>query len=268
MSGILSILKELWFDYIRHMLDILVSAYVIYRILSLIRGTRAVQVLKGIILLILATVLSRLLNLILIGWMLRWFWVAGAVALVIVFHPELRSLLAQLGSGRLTRIIMRGKVEFIEEVVKAMKGISKRGHGALIVFEQDTGLRNYIETGIRINSEVSSELIETIFAPPTLLHDGAVILSGDRLIAAGCILPLTHNPMMSKVMGTRHRAAVGLSEVSDAIVCIVSEETGEYSLAHEGSLKQGIELEEIKKILLDYYREKMVEKTAKMESSA
>ncbi|MFC2061428.1 diadenylate cyclase CdaA [Elusimicrobiota bacterium] len=264
MNGILPILKELWLNYVRHILDILISTYVIYKILNLIRGTRAIQVLRGIVLLIVATVISDVLDLVLIGWMLRWFWVAGAVALVIVFQPEIRSFLANLGSGRLTRIIMRGKVEFIEEVLESLKKISKNSHGAIIVFEQETGLRNFIETGIRVNAEVTSEIIETIFAPQSPLHDGAVILSGDRLVAAGCILPLTHNPMMHKVMGTRHRAAVGLSEVSDAVICIVSEETGEFSLAHEGSLKQDIKLEQIRKTLLDYYHEKVVEKTVKM----
>lgn len=268
MSGLLNIIKDLWFNYIRHMLDILISAFIIYKLINLIRGTRSVQVLRGIVLLIVATVLSDIMDFVLISWMLRWFWVAGAVALVIVFQPEIRSFLAQLGSGSLIRIIMRGKMEFIEEIIKGLKNISRQGKGALIVFEQDTGLRNYIETGIRLNSEVTSELIETIFTPPSPLHDGAVILSGARIVAAGCILPLTHNPMMSKVIGTRHRAAVGLSEVSDAIICIVSEETGEFSMAYEGSLKQGLELDEIKRRLMNYYREKVVEKTVQMEQKS
>jgi diadenylate cyclase len=228
--------------------------------MNLLKGTRSVQVLRGIFLLLVATVLANFLDLVLIGWMLRWFWVAGAVALVIVFQPEIRRLLAYLGSGRMTRIIVRGKIEFIEEIIKSLERTAKRGEGALIVLEQETGLREYIETGIKINSEVSSELIETIFTPPSPLHDGAIILSADRIVAAGCILPLTHNPMMSKVIGTRHRAAVGLSEVSDAIICVVSEETGEISLAYEGSLKKDLELEEIRKILLNYYKEKVAEK--------
>ncbi|MEA3506767.1 MAG: diadenylate cyclase CdaA [Elusimicrobiota bacterium] len=264
MSEILQMLQFIWADYIRHILDILISAFILYKLFNLIRGTRSVQVLKGIILLLVATVVADLLNFVLISWVLKWFWVAGAVALVIVFQPELRSFLAHLGSGKLTRIIMRGKVEFIEEVIKAVKEISRKGHGALIVFEQETGLRNYIKSGIGINAEVTAELLETIFTPRTPLHDGAVILSGDRIVAAGCILPLTHNPSMSKVIGTRHRAAVGLTELSDAIVCIVSEETGEYSLAHEGSLNKGMELDEIKKKLLNYYRERVAEKSINM----
>ncbi len=264
MTNALQMLQIVWTDYVRHILDILISAFILYKLFNIIRGTRSIQVLKGIILLLISTVVAKLLNFVLISWVLRWFWVAGAVALVIVFQPELRSFLAHLGSGKLTRIIMRGKVEFIEEVIKSLKEIERKGHGALIVFEQDTGLRNYINSGVGINAEVTAELIETIFTPRTTLHDGAVILSADRIVAAGCILPLTHNPSMSKVIGTRHRAAVGLSEVSDAIVCIVSEETGEYSLAHEGSLNKGIELEEIKKKLLDYYRERVVQKPLKM----
>lgn len=265
MNDFFFIAKYTWATYLRHIIDILLCAYVIYKLMNLLRGTRSVQVLKGIILLIIATVLSNILDLVVISWLLRWFWVAGAVALVIVFQPEIRRSLAYLGSGRLTRIIMQGKIEFIEEIVKSLSNISQHGYGALIVLEQDTGLREFIETGVKINSEVTAEVIETIFTPHTPLHDGAVIFSGDRLVAAGCILPLTHNPMMSKVIGTRHRAAVGLSEVSDAIICVVSEENGEFSLAYEGSLKKNLELDEIKKILLNYYREKVVEKSIKME---
>lgn len=265
MNEVFFVLKYTWLVYLRHVIDILLCAYVIYKLMNLLRGTRSVQVLRGIGLLLIATILADFLDLVVIGWMLRWFWVAGAVALVIVFQPEIRRLLAYIGSGRLTRIIMRGKIEFIEEIVKSLKSISKKGNGALIVLEQETGLREYIETGIKINSEVTSELMETIFTPHTPLHDGAVILSGDRLVAAGCILPLTHNPLMSKVIGTRHRAAVGLSEITDAIICIVSEETGGFSLAYEGSLKKDLELEELKKILINYYREKVIEKSVKME---
>ncbi len=265
MTELFFVLKYTWSQYLRHAIDIIVSAYIIYKLISLLKGTRSVQALRGIGLLLVATLLSDFLDLVLIGSMLRWFWVAGAVALVIVFQPEIRRLLAYMGSGRLTRIIIRGKIEFIEEIIKSLKNVANSGHGSLIVLEQDTGLREYIESGVKLNSEVSSELLETIFTPPSPLHDGAVILSGDRIVAAGCILPLTHNPLMSKVMGTRHRAAVGLSELTDAIVCIVSEETGEFSLAYEGSLKKGLELDEIKKILLNYYTEKVVEKSIKMD---
>ena len=261
MDEIFLIIKDLWMGYLRHFLDIIISAFIIYKLMTLLRGTRSVQVFKGIILLLLATVLANFLDLVLIGWMLRWFWVAGAVAMVIVFQPEIRRLLAYIGSGSLTKIIMHGSAEFIEEITKCLVNLSKNGHGALIVLEQETGLREYIETGIMVNAEISAELMGTIFTPKSPLHDGAIILSGDRLVAAGCILPLTHNPMMSKVIGTRHRAAVGLSEVSDAIVCIVSEETGRFSMAYEGSLKEGLEIEEIKKILNNYYKEKYAVKT-------
>jgi len=265
MNEIILLIRHVWIEYLRHVVDILLCAYIIYKLMNLLKGTRSVQVLKGIVLLIIATILSEFMELTVIGWLLRWFWVAGAVALVIVFQPEIRRFLAYLGSGRLTRIILQGKVEFIEAIVRSMEEISKKGYGALIVLEQETGLREFIETGITVNSEVSSELLVTIFTPHTPLHDGAVILSAERLVAAGCLLPLTHNPSMSKVIGTRHRAAVGLSEVSDAIICVVSEETGEFSMAYEGSLKKSLALQDIKEILLNYYREKVVEKTAKIE---
>ena len=205
MTDIYIVVKDLWLNYLRHIADILLSAFIIYKVFNLIRGTRSIQVLRGIVFLVLATLLSEFLDLLLIRWMLRGFWVAGAVALVIVFQPEIRNFLAHLGSGRLTRLIIKGRAEFIKEVIKAIKNISDKGFGALIVFENETGLRNYVESGITLNAEVTSELLETIFTSPGPLHDGAVIFSGDRLLAAGCILPLTHNPMMSEVMGTRHR---------------------------------------------------------------
>jgi diadenylate cyclase len=253
----MEIIRDIWMTYLRHAIDLFVSTYIIYKLLILISGTRAVQVLRGIILLLVATVISEILDLVLIGWMLRWFWVAGAVALVIVFQPEIRSFLAHIGSGGMTRVLIKGKSEFINEVIKAMKELSKQKKGGLIVFENETGLRNFIETGIRINAEVSAELLQTIFTPPAPIHDGAVILSGARIAAAGCILPLTHNPSMSKVIGTRHRAAVGLSEVSDAFICVVSEETGEFSLAYEGALKQDMDIDEIRRRLISYYKAKI-----------
>ncbi len=248
------------------MIDILISAFVIYKIFTLVQGTRSIQVLKGIVFLLAATIVSNLLDFVLIGWLLRWFWVVGGVAVVIVFQPEIRRFLAHLGSGRLTRVLMKGKAEFIDEILKGIEKISRRGLGSLIVLEQETGLKEYLESGIRINAEISRELLVTIFSPNTPLHDGAVILSGERLAAAGCILPLTHNPSVSKILGTRHRAAIGLSEVSDALILVVSEETGEYSLARDGTLKQNIQLQEVKDILTEYYRERIKDASLKAES--
>ncbi|MGM0569018.1 MAG: diadenylate cyclase CdaA [Elusimicrobiota bacterium] len=262
MDEALFILGNLWTDYIRHALDVFISAFAIYKIFTLIEGTRSIQVLKGILFLLLVTVFADMLDFVLLGWMIRWFWVVGGVALVIVFQPEIRSFLAHLGSGRLTRVLLKSKAEFIDEIIDAMKKFSRRGCGALIVLEQDTGLKDYLETGVRINSEISSELLVTIFCPKAPLHDGAVIISGERIMAAGCILPLTHNPSVSKILGTRHRAAIGLSEITDALVLVASEETGEYSMAKEGTLKQDMELEEIRNILMDYYRNRISEAQA------
>ncbi len=256
----------IWSEYVRHIIDILISAFVIYKVFTLVEGTRSIQVLKGIEFLLAATIVANLLDFVLIGWMLRWFWVVGGVAVVIVFQPEIRSFLAHLGSGRLTRLLIKGKAEFIDEITDGMKKISRLGLGALVVLEQETGLKDYLETGIRLNAEISRELIVTIFSHNTPLHDGALILSGERFTAAGCILPLTHNPAVSKILGTRHRAAIGLSEVSDAIILVVSEETGEYSIAREGTLKQGIELQEIRKILTAYYRERISDSPIKSEA--
>ena len=259
MNEITQALLVIWSEYVRHMVDILVSAFVIYKIFTLVQGTRSIQVLKGIVFLLAATIVANLLDFVLIGWMLRWFWVVGGVVVVIVFQPEIRRFLAHLGSGRFTRALMKGKAEFIDEIMEALEKISRRGLGSLIVLEQETGLKEYLETGIRLNAEISSELLVTIFSPTTPLHDGAIIISGERLAAAGCILPLTHNPSVSKILGTRHRAAIGLSEVSDALVLVISEETGEYSIARDATLKQDLELKEIRNILNDYYTERVKE---------
>ena len=250
--------------------ELLLIGLVVYWAVDFLEGTRGERLFRGVLFILFA----GLIILKLVGakfgferleYLFQGFLIFVLILAVAGFQPEIRRLLAYLGSGKLTSIIMRGKVEFIEEILKSLNNIARRGDGALIVLEQETGLREYIETGVMINSEVSAELIETIFTPPSPLHDGAIILSGDRIVAAGCILPLTHNPMMSKVIGTRHRAAVGLSEVTDSIICIVSEETGEVSMAYEGSLKKGLELDEIKRILLNYYKEKVVAKSVKME---
>ena len=256
MSEFLRLIQVIWMDYLRHFIDIILSAFIIYKLMDLTSGTRSMQVLRGILFLLIATLVASMLDFVLIGWLLRWFWVAGVVALVIVFQPEIRSFLADLGSRKFTRLIMRGDSGFIDEVISSLKNISSKGQGALVVFEQETGLRDFVESGIMINGEISQENIETMYTPFMHLHHGAVIISQNRILGAGCILPLTHNPMMSRVMGTRHRAAVGLSEVSDAIICVVSEETGEFSIAHEGKLKQGVDIEEIKKYLLKYFSEK------------
>jgi len=234
------LLQFRFFDW-RSVLDIIVVAVVFYQLLMLIKGTRAVQLLKGLFVLIVTSYLSRYLHLNTISWLLDQVWKMLFVALPVVFQPELRRALEQLGRGRFfkTHPLTLGGEAFrnlIEELVRCAQLLSKNRIGALIVLERETGIQDYIETGIKIDGVISSEFLVNIFIPNTPLHDGAVILRGDRVAAAGCFLPLSENPNIAKELGTRHRAAIGLSEVSDAVVIVISEETGAISIAVNGIL--------------------------------
>jgi diadenylate cyclase len=251
----ISWLQSLWSNILIHVVDILVVAFVFYHVLRLIRGTRAIQVLRGVVILAALTFLvHRGLHLPTLGWILRTFWVAWAVILAVVFQPELRSLLAQLGSRRLGRILLPEELHFVDEIVSALKEASQHHIGMLIALEQETGLRNFIETGTLINGEVSRDLLLTLFHPRTLLHDGAVIIREDRLVAAACVLPLSNDPGLSRILGTRHRSAVGLTEISDAVVLVVSEETGTVSVARDGRLERDVDLDQLRDRLHDFYR--------------
>jgi diadenylate cyclase len=251
----IELLKTLWHLYFIHVVDILLVAYIFYRILLLIRGTRSVQVLLGLLVLAVATfMVQSVLALPVLSWILRTFWLAWAVVLAVVFQPELRSMLAQLGSHRTGRILLPDELNFVNEIMGAVREASQNRIGMLVVLEQETGLRNFIETGTVINGEVSRDLLLTLFHPRTLLHDGAVIIREDRLVAAGCVLPLSNDPGVSRILGTRHRAAMGITEISDAVVVVVSEETGAVSVARDGKLDRGVNVDDLKERLTDFYR--------------
>ena len=248
-------LHRLWQSPFLHVLDVALVAFLIYRVLLLFQGTRAVQVLRGLVILALGTFFAEyILGLPTLGWILHTFWRAGVVVLAVVFQPELRALLAQLGSHRLGRLFIPQEISFIDEIISALRdGVAGRV-GMLIVLEQETGLRNFISTGTIINGKVTSELLSTIFFPHTLLHDGAAILREDRLVAAGCVLPLTNNPELSRVLGTRHRAALGLSEISDALIIVLSEETGTVSLVRHGQMERNLRLDDLHDRLRRHYK--------------
>jgi diadenylate cyclase len=249
------LLQRFWHSPFLHALDVALVAFIIYRVLLLIQGTRAVQVLRGLVVLALATFLvQNILHLPTLGWVLKTFWMAWAVVLAVVFQPEIRAMLAQLGSQRLGHALTPQELRFIDEITAALRQASADRIGMLVALEQETGLRNFITTGTAINGDVSGELLLTLFHPHTPLHDGAAILREDRLLAAGCVLPLSNNPSLSRLLGTRHRAAVGLSEISDAIVLVVSEETGGISLARHGQLEREVQAEELNARLRDLYR--------------
>ncbi|MCR8844374.1 diadenylate cyclase CdaA [Paenibacillus sp. SC116] len=238
-----------WTNTIKNILDILIVSYIIYKLLVLIRGTRAVQLIKGIFVLVVTWAASTWLNLYTLKWLMNQMFTFGVLALVIIFQPELRRALEQLGRGKFfsgrsnTEEDETGRV--IGELIKAINYMSRRKIGALIVFERSTGLNEYVESGIPMDSRISSELLINIFSPNTPLHDGAVIIQNSNIAAAACYLPLSENPFISKELGTRHRAAIGISEVCDAISVVVSEETGQVSLAINGQVVRDIKEESL-----------------------
>lgn len=232
-------------------LDIVIVAFLFYRLFLLVKGTRATQMFIGLFLLIIVSFIARWLNLNALNWIISSLKTVWVIAFVILFQPELRKALTQLGQNRILGFFI--KVEessIVSEIVKACHQLTQKGLGALIVLERDVGLRNYIETGTPLDARVTSELLVTIFTPPSPLHDGAAIVEKNRVIAAGCILPLSQNPRLSKSLGTRHRAGLGLSEETDAIVIIVSEETGTISLAISGKLRRKLDINTLRNDLV------------------
>lgn len=243
---------ELW-KYLASIVDIVLVWYVIYKLINVIRGTKAVQLLKGILVILLVRVVSEFLGFQTLSWMMEQAITYGFLAIIIIFQPELRRALEQLGRGkffsRSSTLDDEAPEKTVEAIVKATDYMAKRRIGALISIERETGMGDYIETGIQLNSNVSSELLINIFIPNTPLHDGAVIIQKNNVAAAACYLPLSESPFISKELGTRHRAALGISEVTDSITVIVSEETGNISLTKNGELHRGINLDELKELL-------------------
>jgi diadenylate cyclase len=249
------ILQHLWQVFFNPAIDILLIAYVFYRLLIMIKGTHATQVVMGLAVLMVATLVVRnVLRLQASTWLLENFWAGAVVILAVVFQPELRTALAQLGSHPLGRILMPTQLAFVEEIIAAVREATQRQMGLLLVLEQEVGLRNYADTGTFINGDVSKELLMSIFHYRSPLHDGAAIIHNGRLVAAGCLLPLSNDPSLAKILGTRHRAAVGLSEFTDAWVIVVSEETGALSLARGGQLQRDMSVDELQRQVIDLYQ--------------
>jgi len=222
-------------------LDIALVAFLLYKVLMFIKGTRGMQLLKGLVVLIVFSGLSNWLHLETVAWVLDKMWASLFVAVPVVFQPELRRALEQLGRGRFftrssTHLTGEDLYRLIREIVKAVLELSRTKTGALIALERRTGLQDYVEGAIRIDGLVSAEFLANIFVSKTPLHDGAIIIRGDRVLAAGCLFPLTDNPFVEKELGTRHRAAIGITEGTDTIAIIVSEETGTISLAVDGRI--------------------------------
>jgi diadenylate cyclase len=234
----------------KDLLEIVLVSALFYRLLLVLAGTRAIQMLLGLVLLVGTYFLARVLDFDLLRYLLENLFEFGVIAALVVFQPELRSGLAHLGRNRLLQFFSRlEENQVAEEVAQAVEDLARAKVGAIIAIEREVGLGEYAETGTPLHARVSAPLLATIFTPYSPLHDGAVIVRGDMIVAAGAILPLTQFPVADKSLGTRHRAAIGLSEESDAIVIVVSEETSTVSLAERGELVRGLDRERILAIL-------------------
>jgi len=237
-------------------IDIIIIAVLIYRLILLTKETRAYQVLKGIGILFVAAVLSDALQLVTISWMLNSILSMGILFIVVLFQPELRRALEHIGRGRFFFKDMLGSMmgedgsaEIVNEMHYAITNLAKRRVGALIVIEMRTGLGDIINTGTQINGRISAPLIENVFEPNTPLHDGAMIIREHKIVAAACILPLAEDIAVARELGTRHRAALGVSSVSDSVTIVVSEETGVISVARDGRLMRYVDSKALKKLL-------------------
>ena len=239
-------------------LDIAVVAFIIYKILGFIQETRAQQLVKGLLVLLVVFFLSDLLHLYTLNWLLKTFMSIGIIALVVIFQPELRRGLEYVGRNKIVKApfgqVDKAKAKHItDEFVKALTGFSETRTGALIVIEKEVSLTDIAETGTEINGDISAQLLGNIFYEGAPLHDGAVIIRGDKVYAAGCVLPLTEDKELNKALGTRHRAGIGITENSDAITLIVSEETGVISYAVSGKLTRFLDAKMVEKLLLNLY---------------
>ncbi|MSR35899.1 MAG: TIGR00159 family protein [Gemmatimonadetes bacterium] len=232
------------------LVEIAIVSVLFYRLLVLIHRTRAMQMLLGIMLLAMVYLVADRFDLILIRTLLAFLFQYGAIAALVVFQPELRSALARLGQSRMFRpFSSMGEGAVVDEIMEAVEQLTRSKIGAIIAIENDVGLDEYAATGSRVEARISSEMLTTIFTPYSPLHDGAVILHGGQIKAAGAILPLTQYSIADKTLGTRHRAAIGLSEETDAVVIVVSEETARVSVARRGRLERDVDLDRLREVL-------------------
>lgn len=256
ISEYFSLLQQHPIRLVSLILDLTIVIYIIVKILKLAKKSRAIQLIKGIVFFILITWISGLLNLNIVHAVLTAFLPSGVIALVVIFQPELRRALEQLGTNKLTNFFGMEKSleartrENIYKIVIAVEEMAKTKTGALIVIQRDISLSDIVATGIEMDSEISPQVLVNIFVPKTPLHDGAVIINNNKIVAAACILPLANSTDISKDLGTRHRAAVGISKEYDAIAIVVSEESGKVSIAKDGTLIADVKEEALKKILI------------------
>jgi len=239
------------------LVDITLMSIILYRLLLIIKGTKAAHMLMGLGVLLLASLLSRYFDLYTVDWLIQSFWAQIVIAIVILFQPEIRRALAQMGETQFFWTITSAEeLKSLEEIVRATIALANRKIGALLAIERDTSLRDFVEIGTPLDAKVSKEVLLSIFHPTSPIHDGAVVIKGNRIIAAGCFLPITMGPDISKALGTRHRAGLGLSEETDAVVIIVSEETGTVSMAMNGKLETHLDMGTLRDVLTDLFTTK------------
>ncbi|MEG0773100.1 diadenylate cyclase CdaA [Clostridium sp.] len=269
MNGLNIVLNSLKGFSLNALVDILVVSYIFYKGYSLIKETRAEQLLKGIILIFLLIPISDFFNLNMLLWILEKTITISVISIIIIFQPEIRKALEHIGrTSFMDKIIYEDEEVMqgvINEIADAVEVLSEEKTGALIVIEQKTGLSDIINTGTKIDAEVSSALLQNIFVVNTPLHDGATIIRNDRIIAAGCFLPLTNNDKLNKQLGTRHRAGIGVTEITDSLTIIVSEETGVISLAVNGRLLRNYDKEKLKTILVRIMKSRQTKKISLKE---
>lgn len=265
LKQISNILRQIrWQDIV----DVFIVAFIIYRILLLIRGTKAVQMLLGLGILLLALIISNWTGLYTIDWIVQSFWAQIVIVIIVLFQPELRRALAHIGENPFFYSLSPvEESRFLEEIVKASVSLANKRIGALLVLERATDLKNFTEMGTELDAKVTREVILSIFHPTSPIHDGAVIIRGNRIVAAGCFLPLSLSTDLTRTLGTRHRAALGITEETDAVVIIVSEETGTISLAREGKIIKDLDIlslrEEISKVFVKEKKESQKKDRAK-----
>ena len=261
MDDILQFFANTFSDFgITDAIDIIIVTFVVYYLLKLILETRAQQIIKGILVLVAATFVSDVLELHTLNWMCKGALTLGAVAVLIVLQPELRRALEFMGRGRIVSGIGGGDKEnskrVVQAIASAVEKFSSEKTGALIVFERQTVLEDYAETGTILDAFITQQLLGNIFYEGAPLHDGAIIISGTKVYAAGCVLPLSNSQSISKELGTRHRAGLGITEISDAVSLVVSEETGIISMAEDGKLERFLDARTVEKRLLEIYLSK------------
>jgi len=239
------------------MVDVILMSIIVYRLLLIIKGTKAAHMLIGLGLLLMASLLSRYFELYTVDWMIQSFWAQIVIAIIILFQPEIRRALAQMGEAQIFKNLTSAEeLKSLDEIVRATVALANKKIGALIAIERDTSLKDFVEMGTPLDAKVTKEILLSIFHPTSPIHDGAVVIKGNRIVAAGCFLPITMGPDISKSLGTRHRAGLGLSEETDAVIVVVSEETGMVSMAIHGKFETHLDMGTLRDILTDLFTAK------------